>query len=244
MIIRSVSPRSGRILLRLGATQVVLFVSSLVPILAACSSSSSPSPTALPSSSSSSPAATAASGTTPNWHQFTITKEDKSGLTTLSSIEEMQSIGAFTFIFPSYLPAGMSTTMAVAAAAETSSADGSVTYGPAEEVMIFSGSAGGPQITIQEQKPPISLAYAAIMQSDKAVQTEVAGQPLWCLTEDVANTNGTNPGLKCVRFGADRGYAFLFQWRVDTPVPGLVSDAQREEALKVITSTIEAPAYW
>jgi hypothetical protein len=244
MMIRSVSPRPGWILFRLAATQVIVFVSSIAPILTACSSSSSPSPTALPSSSSSTPAVTAAAGTTPNWHQFTITKDDQSGSTALSSIEEMQSTGGFTFIFPSYLPAGTSTTMAVAAAAQTSSADGSATYGPAEEVMILSGSAGGPQITIQEQKSPISLAYAAIMQSDNATQTEVVGQPLWCLTEDVTGTDGTNPGLKCVTFSADRGYAFLFQWKADTPVPGLVSNAQRQEALKVIASTIEAPAYW
>jgi hypothetical protein len=156
----------------------------------------------------------------------------------------MQSTGGFTFIFPSYLPAGMSTSMAVDAAAQTSSADSSVTYGPAEEVRIFGGTPDSPHITIQEQTPPVSLAYASIVNSDKAVQTELAGQPVWCIAEDVANGNGTNPGLKCVYFGQDRGFAFLLQWKVDTPVPGLVSDAQRQEAFKVITSTIQAPVYW
>jgi hypothetical protein len=156
----------------------------------------------------------------------------------------MQSTGGFKFMFPSYLPAGMSTSMAVDAAEHTSSADNSVTYGPAEEVMIFRGTPDGPQITIQEQKPPISLVYAAIMDSDEAVKTQVGGQPLSCITVDVANSDGTNPGLECVYVGQDLGFAFLFQWKVDTPIPGLVSDAQRQEAIKVITSAIVAPVYW
>jgi hypothetical protein len=215
---------------------VVGFLSALClsAIAVGCSSSSSSS-SSTPSSSSTGP--TAAAGSTPNWHSFSITKQD----TTLSSVDEMQATGGFKFIFPSYLPAGAGTTMAVAAAPATT---GDTPYGAAEEIMILSATADGPTIMVHEQKAPLPQTYVDIATDEKAVQSIVAKYQVWCLPEDLSNGSGTNPGLKCIYVTVDRAFAFLFQWQVESPVEGLVSDAQQQESMKVIASTIQAPASW
>jgi precorrin-3B methylase len=153
----------------------------------------------------------------------------------------MQSAGGFKFIFPSYLPGGMSTSMAVDAVPASGSGDNAI--GGAEEVMIFSGTSDSPTIAIHEQQPPLLQAYADIALDENAVETDVAEERVFCVAEDVAN-DVTNPSLKCVYITNDQAFAFLFQWKVDTPIAALISDAQRQEALKVITSMIEAPAFW
>jgi hypothetical protein len=184
-------------------------------------------------------------GGIPKWHEFTVVKDEDPFFASSSykSVEEMEKVGGFAFIFPSYLPEHMSPKMNVYAARPSITLNGeTTTYGPFEEIAIFRGVYDAPYITLSQQLPP--LPDHGIATKDAAFTSDIAGQSVWCVAEDPANEGGVNPILECEYLMQDRAFHFLFQWRVDKPVEGLVTDDQREEALKVITSMIEAPLYW
>jgi hypothetical protein len=77
----------------------------VVAAIAACSSSQSP-----PSSSSPSASASPGNGSSVDWLAFQVDmkREPVGGPTAVpaQSIQDMERMGGFSFVFPSYLPAG------------------------------------------------------------------------------------------------------------------------------------------
>jgi len=168
--------------------------------------------------------------------RFTIVLDDEWPYSVVS-IEEMERIGGFPFIFPSYLPEGMDGKMELSAWPGGEETVGGVQYEtyPKESVLIYRKRVDAPGITITQRKPPFLEAYP---DSTSAPESHtIAGTEVFCHVHNPWD----HVVLLCYWLIEDRGFEALFSWTVGSPTPYFIAEDMREEALKVIQSMIEAP---
>lgn len=168
--------------------------------------------------------------------RFTIESSDQSPHS-LHSIEEMERIAGFPFIFPSYLPEGLDDRMklSVWAGGEETVAGVPYTGDPEESVLIYSKRLDAPGITITERKLAFPEDYLEPWYGRES--HTIGGTDVLC---DVY-TPWDYVDLLCHWVIEDRGFGASFTWAVGSPTPYFIAEDMRQEALKVIRSMIEAP---
>jgi len=168
--------------------------------------------------------------------RFTIVSSDQSPHS-VHSIKEMEGIGGFPFIFPSYLPEGLDDEMVLSvwAGGEETVAGVPYTGDPEESVAIGPKRPDAPGITITERKLLSPEDY--IEPSYGRESHTIGGTDVLC---DVMNP-WDNVTLLCHWLVGDREFEAHFGWAVGSPTPGYIAEDMRQEALKVIRSMIEAP---
>jgi hypothetical protein len=174
----------------------------------------------------------------PDWQRFTVVLDDGYPYS-VDSIEEMERVGGFPFIFPSYLPQGMDDKIMVGASASPRFGINGVEYtlGPVERFTVCRGSLNAPYVTIEERQPPFPEDFPeSAIGNDEITIGEAS------VVCDVRTPlDALNPVLQCDWLAQDRGFHAAFQWTVGSPIPGYITEEMREEGLKVIRSIIEAP---
>lgn len=154
----------------------------------------------------------------------------------LPSVEEMESIGGFAFVFPSYLPSGTGTRVHLSASKEVA---GTAYLQPWEQVTIPPDDAGSRWVTIKEELE--SCNTPECVDVEHSLWDAYGGQT-------VGNTLvGCNPlsspepyGIECQWWLGDKWFNVSFRWPIANATP---TDAMHEEVTKVVESMILAPEH-
>lgn len=175
--------------------------------------------------------------------RFTIESSDQSPHS-LHSIEEMERIAGFPFIFPSYLPEGIDDRMVLSvwAGGEETVAGVPFIGDPEESVLIYSKRPDAPGILITERRLLSPRGYPEPLYRQES--HTIGGIDVLCAVENsIGLANNPFPELVflCDWEIEDREFEALFSWTVGSPTPGDIAEGMRQEALKVIQSMIEAP---
>jgi hypothetical protein len=172
-----------------------------------------------------------------DWGSFVVISDEGSQYS-VGSIEDMERVAGFPFVFPSYLPEGMDNKLELAAWVEsTRSINGVVDKaGPGEQVIVYREDSNAPYITIQEQAPPLPHVYP---DPDLGEETRVGESVIACRAFYAKDE--FNPMFECQWPVGEKGFRVFFQWTVESPIPGHITGEMREEALKVVRSMIEDP---
>jgi len=174
-----------------------------------------------------------------NGRRFTVVLDDQSPLT-VDSMEEMERVGGFPFVFPSYLPDGMDDKMSLSAwgGGEATVKGIHVKGDPYESVLIYHKHLDTPSITITEE-------MRASPESDSA---RWIGRESHVIGGIDVRCDLMNPGdeviLVCDWESDKREFEAMFRRTGGSPTPYSIPEDMRQEALKVIQSMIEAPAQW
>ena len=168
--------------------------------------------------------------------RFTIESSDQSPHS-VHSIEEMEGIGGFPFIFPSYLPEGLDDEMVLTvwAGGEETVAGVPYTGDPEESVAIGRKRPDAPGILIIERKLPFPEDYLEPWYRRESYT--IGRTDVLCDVEDAWD----DVFFVCDWRIEDREFQAHFQWTVGSPTPYFIAEDMRQEALKVIGSMIEAP---
>ncbi len=177
----------------------------------------------------------------PNWSSL-IAASGKSGLaaagpsaTRVTSVEDMERVGSFRFVFPSYLPPGMGEVQ-LDASADT----GGLSGGPLrwEQVAITPPPRNdSPIISIREEdlttcsSPPCFDGREIYL---NASNETIDNTKIHCDTDSFLSQ------LECYWKTEDKWFDVTFTWGGNEPTP--TADA-REQAMKVVESMISAPTH-
>jgi len=175
--------------------------------------------------------------------RFTIVS-DESWFEPVASVEEMERVAGFPFIFPSYLPEGLGDKMKLSAWAGGEATVGGVPIkdDPNESVLIYSKRPDAPSIAITERKPLSPEAYPEPSYGLEA--HTIGGTDVSCYVQNSpgeVNTPFAELVFLCEWVIEDRGFQVGFSWTGESSTPGYIAEDMRQEALKVIQSMIEAP---
>ncbi len=143
----------------------------------------------------------------------------------LGSVEEMERIGGFPFVFPSYLPEGVSKHIRLGALAQSTSDPT-----PEETVQLDSERKETPSIFIAESpcNPPCDFAGLTTHEiGDTDVSCDVSSMEMWW-------------SLECRWTIDDKIFTVIFDWRAVDATP---TDDLKREAMKVVESMILAPEH-
>ncbi len=203
----------------LGALMLTWLV--LVAAVPACSSSQSP-----PSSSSQPASASPANGSSVDWLAFQVDmeREPVGGPTAVpaQSIQDMERIGGFSFVFPSYLPKGVGGSIRLGVLTQSSSG------GPEESIQLQSNQKETPTISISESVCS-SSCYVVRLPTQQIGDTSIS-----CELPPIGWSE-----LMCLWTAHDKLFTAMFDWQTNaTPTPDM-----RGEAMKVVQSMILAPTH-
>jgi len=167
------------------------------------------------------------------WSGFFVSVE-QSALEPIITIEEMERIGGFTFVFPSYLPDSTGGRMTLQAWAGTTTTTNGVLeeWGPGERVMIYPTRSDAPYITITEQMKPFSSIFPD--SSGGVEDAVVANTNVGCKARTVGEFGQV---LECEWVVGEQRFGVFIQWTNS----GRITKEMRQEAMKVIKSMIVAP---
>jgi len=210
---------------RFGVSTLVAVMSlTLVMVTAACSSSTDSTENA--------------SG----WRNFVaysgVNPSQRVTAVPINSVDDMERIGGFPFVFPSYLPEGMSNKMTLGALVQAREAAGAEPL-QRERIGILPESGDSPLIAIEEElancNPPSCLDF-------RQVNSETNGQTIGDtkVTCETPTLFDDLPRLECDWRVGDKWFKASFQWTVDGATP---TEEMRQEAMKVIKSMIVAPEH-
>jgi len=180
-------------------------------------------------------------GNSPDWGSF-VEVSDSEYPTPTASIEEMERVGGFPFIFPSYLPEGMERKIVLAAWAQTVSTFDGVRKigGPGEEVAIYPTRLDLPYISIVERMAPFPESFPR--SSADVEHINIGNIEVACETHSPSNDDRL-PVMQCDWLTGEIGVSILFSWDLERAIPGLITQEMRQEAMKVVESMILAPEH-
>jgi len=180
-------------------------------------------------------------GNSPDWGSF-VAVPDSEYPTPTASIEEMERVGGFPFIFPSYLPEGLERKIVLAAWAQTVSTFDGVRKigGPGEEVAIYPTRLDLPYISIVERMAPFPESFPR--SSADVEHINIGNIEVACETHSPSNDDRL-PVMQCDWLTGEIGVSILFSWDLERAIPGLITQEMRQEAMKVVESMILAPEH-
>ena len=180
-------------------------------------------------------------GNSPDWGSF-VEVPDSEYPTPTASIEEMERVGGFPFIFPSYLPEGMERKMVLGAWAQTVSVFDGVRKigGPGEEVAIYPTRLDLPYISIEERMAPFPESFPR--SSTDVEHISIGNIEVACETHSPSGEDRF-PVMQCDWLTGEIGVSILFSWDLERAIPGLITEEMRQEAMKVVESMIAAPEH-
>jgi hypothetical protein len=166
------------------------------------------------------------------------------------TINELNGATGFSFHLPSYLPRGI--TNAYIASADHVGAGNQQAVHARVQVFRSPLSPGGPDIEMTEwlleanrfyRENTLGLQFIGIGQTTVACYL---GPSAYLETPpppdlDPMLGGGRNPSLACYWDGDELHFHVAFFWSVAQPLPGLITQDMRDEAMKVVTSMIEDP---
>lgn len=209
-------------------TFIVLALASLMLVTAAWACSSS--------SGGSEPAS--------EWRDFQVVPWLKESHP-ISRIADMEREGGFAFVFPSYLPQGLDNKISLRAWAQTQGVARIEIKDSEEGLLIYAKDTNCPQIIITEDVRSVAGGTPGPVSTFEPVarngELDIAGTKVQCETSTAVED--VNPMLECKWMHEDISFDALFAWRVQTPIPGLIDEQMRQEAMKVIESMILAPEH-
>jgi len=180
-------------------------------------------------------------GNSPDWGSF-VAVPDSEYPTPTASIEEMERVGGFPFVFPSYLPEGMESKMVLGAWAQTVGVLDGIRKigGPGEEVTICPTRSDLPCIIIKERMAP--FPESSPQSSTHVEHISIGNSEVAC---DTYSPSGEDrlPVMQCDWLTGEIGVSILFGWDLERAIPGLITEEMRQEAMKVIESMIVAPEH-
>jgi hypothetical protein len=176
------------------------------------------------------------------WRDFVIVPNSPDA-NPVGTIDQMERIGGFAFVFPSYLPDGMDNKIMLDAWAQTTGTiDGVVEKGgPGEEVDICRAYADAPCITIGEIAQPFPNNFP--ISGEELEHITIAATDIACLATAADNGDNLKPAFSCDWVAGDRAFRIVFDWKVDHAIAGHITEEMRQEAMKVIESMIVAPEH-
>ncbi len=191
---------------------------------------------AVPACSSSAPAGGNANANGVDWAEMHVSADNGPGLQPVPSVQEMENTGGFAFVFPSYLPAGNSDNIAVAAWKETTNVTFGVVQkgGPGERVKIYQARTDAPFVTVTEGMKPFQSGFADM--SSLPDHTTVSSIDVGCVDIDMGDFGQIR---ECDWVVGDEGFRVEAQWTDANEM----TDDMRQEAMKVVESMIVAPEH-
>jgi hypothetical protein len=194
------------------ASLAVLFGLVLSPLLQGCTRSSP------------------GNGSNPDWLAFTVDTERMPvpgpAVTVAGSIQEMERIGGFSFVFPSYLPGGLGKDIRLGALAPSTS--DSI---PEETVQLESEREETPSIFISESLCDPACVVLGLI-THKIGDTDVA-----CSVSSMGNWLQE---LECHWTTEDKIITVVFGWQQIDATP---THDMRQEGMKVVESMILSPTH-
>jgi hypothetical protein len=176
------------------------------------------------------------------WRNFVVVP-DAQDSDAVDSIEEMERVAGFAFVFPSYLPEATNYNITLYAWEEASTTvNGVVTKtGPAEVVAIPRGRSDSPDIGIAEMAKPFGVGFPDW--TNETEHVNIAETDVGCSASPSPSNDPLNPMLTCDWLVGERGFGVVFRWTVEQAIPGYVTEDMRQEVLKVAESMIVAPEH-
>jgi len=176
------------------------------------------------------------SGTNPDWGKMRVSADNEPGLQPVSSVQEMENMGGFAFVFPSYLPAGNSDNVSVAAWKETTTVTFGVVQkgGPGERVKIYQARTDAPFVTVMEGMKPFRSGFADM--SSLPDHTTALGTDVGCDDIDMGDFGQIR---ECDWVVGDEGFRVEAQWTDANEM----TDDMRQEVMRVVESMILAPTH-
>ncbi len=206
-----------------GGALIVLLSLTLASIISGCTSSAG-SP-----------------GTPSGWRNFVVVV-DKAYPTPITSIDEMERIGGFPFVFPSYLPEGMDNKLVLDAWVKTtysSTTGGRYEGGPGEKVRICESDPGAGCMFFVERMKPLPENFP--QSSGDVTHTNIGNTDVACSVGPLSEDR--NPVMQCDWLVGEKGFSTYFEWTLDHAISGYITEDMRQEGMKVVESMIVAPEH-